>query len=522
MHSHTTTTSNRSRRRIRLAKVAGLTAALAACALPASASAAQLSFHDGELRYDGLSESNTLSLRHVAGAMIVSDPSGVSNRGLPSAPPGERPCAQVDRQTMRCPVPRRVFADMDEGDDTVGPINTHLPVIIHGGPGDDTYEAGSPSSFLTNVEFVGGADVDTASYAGSGGSGGGRGVRIVNDGQPNDGRLGLDTDNIGRDVERLTGSPFADEITVDVDGGSCCARTVTGGQGDDVLRAGSSGSGGTVIFAMGSAPDGADKIIGGRTQSSVRYSSRTRPVNVTLNFGGADDGEAGERDEIIGGNEQVIGGRAGDTLRAPAGSTASHNILGSGGDDQIDGSDGADTLSGDGGGDTIRAFGGEDRIFAKDGEVDTVECGSDFDRVVDRDANDDLDDCESLTVGVLRLAPKALRAKAGDTARLKLSWRHPDSWRQLRRVTLRLFSGDARVGAVAISPRTRRIADRGAVTVLRRSTRLAGKGKTVSARLRLRLDRQLAGRRLRLEVEAVDVRGARQLGRRAGSIRVSR
>jgi hypothetical protein len=60
------------------------------------------------------------------------------------------------------------------------------------------------------------------------------------------------------------------------------------------------------------------------------------------------------------------------------------------------------------------------------------------------------------------------------------------------------------------------------VTVLRRPTRLARKEQTVSARLALRLHRRLAGQRLRLEVEAEDVGGARQLERQAGSIRVAR
>jgi hypothetical protein len=59
------------------------------------------------------------------------------------------------------------------------------------------------------------------------------------------------------------------------------------------------------------------------------------------------------------------------------------------------------------------------------------------------------------------------------------------------------------------------------VTVLRRPTRLAHKEKTLSARLALRLVRKLAGQRLHLEVEAEDVGGARQLERRAGSIRVA-
>jgi hypothetical protein len=139
---------------------------------------------------------------------------------------------------MRWPGVERVEARMAGGDDTVGPFNTHLPVVVRGESGNDTYVAGNPS-FLTNVNFVGGVDVDTASYAGSGQGPGGRGVRIANDGFANDGRIGLDTDNIGRDVENLTGSPFADEITGTGDAAlRCCVQALTGGQGDDVLRAG--------------------------------------------------------------------------------------------------------------------------------------------------------------------------------------------------------------------------------------------------------------------------------------------
>ena len=66
--------------------------------------------------------------------------------------------------------------------------------------------------------------------------------------------------------------------------------------------------------------DGADQIIGGAAPSTVDYSDRTRPVTATLNFGGADDGEAGEGDQIAGGHEVILGGQAGDVLRAPAAS----------------------------------------------------------------------------------------------------------------------------------------------------------------------------------------------------------
>jgi hypothetical protein len=514
-----------SHRRLGRALVA---AVVAAGALPAGATAATLEreFDDETLRYRGTKdERNLVSVREVAGALIVTDAAGLFH--VAAGDPRLR-CVSVDRQTMRCPTPRRFELRLGNGDDAAGPVNTGLPVEINGEAGNDTYQAGNPS-FLTNVEFRGGRGVeDTVTYAGSQGATGGQGVRITNDGQPNDGRPGLDTDNVGRDVETLIGSALRDEITANGAlefsvTGEFAHTSVRAGKGDDVLRVGAIGT--NVIFKNGPVADGADKIVGGPVPSQVDYGDRSRPVNATLNSDGADDGEAGERDEILGGHEVLAGGEAGDVLRAPAGSRAAHSISGRGGNDQIDGADGADTLLGGAGGDTIRAFGGDDRILLKDGEADTVSCGDGSD-TVDVDPIDNFGGlaplCENGTIGVLRLAPKALRARAGETAQVRLSWRHPRSWKQLRRVTLRLYRGDARVGEVAISPRSRHILDRGGVTVLRRSTRLVHKGTTVSARLALRLDRSLAGRRLRVEVEAVDARGARQLERHAGSIRVAR
>ena len=519
MQNTTTTPSTRPRRLRRML----LAAAVAACVLPASASAATVVVEpDGTLRYSGDSLGATVSIRELADGFEVTD-----SVRLDPVPNGFATCTRLGTKTALCgnrgTVIRRVAATLNGGDDTAGPINTHLPVEISGGSGEDTYSAGSPT-FLTNVKFLGGSGSrDTVSYAGSGGSAGG-GVRISNDGVANDGRIGLDTDDVRRDVEVLIGSALRDEITANgpldfAVTGEFAHTRVRGGRGDDVLRVGADGGLG-VIIENGPVADGAEKIIGGSAPSLVDYGERTRPVNATLNFGGADDGEAGERDEILGGNEVLRGGQAGDTLRAPFGSRGTHAINGNGGGDLIEAAEGADTVTGGPGGDTLVAFGGDDRLNARDGEVDTVECGSGFD-TVDRDVKDDLGDCDNL-IGVLRLAPKALRAKAGETAHLNLTWLHPHSWRQLRRVTLRVYRGESRVGAIAISPRTRRVRDRGELNVLRRSTRISHRGKTVSARLALRLDRSLTGRRLRLEVEAVDARGARQLEPRAGSIQVSR
>ena len=272
---------------------------------------------------------------------------------------------------------------------------------------------------------------------------------------------------------------------------------------------------------MSAAADGADEIRGGAGTDTVRYALRTRPINATLNFGGADDGEAGEGDELIGSNEIILGGTAGDTIRAPDGSLATHQLFGGGGIDTLEGADGPDIIEGGTGGDTLLAEGGADTLFAADGEGDVVGCGLGID-TAQLDNLDGHSSCENRPVGVLRLAPKTLRAQAGEPARLRLSWRHPQGWRKLRSIELRLLSqAGAELGEVTIRPRAERISDRGAVKVMRKRTRLTRKGKTVTARLAVRLHKSLAGQSLKAEVEATDTRGRRQLQRDAGSVRVA-
>jgi RTX calcium-binding nonapeptide repeat (4 copies) len=493
-------------RRALLAAV--LPVALVAAALPAAAQAATVELaSDGTLNYRAAAgEINSLNVRAEGAAVEIKDFAGLTSRTTL--------CAQITSGTVRCAIGVEL-GDVRLGDrNDLASIRVSGRAVVDGGSGDDSYFGGA-SPLGSRVEFRGGDGFDVASYSGAVG----QGVRLVNDGVANDGRPALDQDNVHGDVERLTGSRFADDITGMGGSQICCAQVVSGGQGVDTLRDGPGPV--NTVFDMGPVADGADNLIGGSGRSLVDYSERTQPVNVTLNFGGADDGEPGERDEITGSNEGVFGGQAGDALRAPAGSAAAHTIRGRAGNDTIEGADGADDLFGDGGEDTIIANGGADLIRANDGFGDTVGCGQGSD-TAELDSRDGFDaSCENRQVGILRLAPKALRAKAGDVARLRLSWRHPHSWRQLRRVELRLVHADVPVATVTIRPRGQRLTAEGAVKLVRRVSRIARNGKSVGARFALRLNRSLAGRRLRVEVEAVDVRGARQLKSNAGSIRIA-
>ena len=120
---------------------------------------------------------------------------------------------------------------------------------------------------------------------------------------------------------------------------------------------------------------------------------------------------------------------------------------------------------------------------------------------------------------MLRLTPESQRIAAGEAARLKLSWRHPKGWKQLRSVQLRLTQEGAPVGSLTIRPGRERVADDGAVRVKR--ARVVAKGKTVSANLAVRLGKRHAGQTLQAAVEATDIRGRRQVELGAATIRVA-
>ncbi len=359
--------------------------------------------------------------------------------------------------------------------------------------------------------FSGGSGRDRVQYVGAD-----RGVSITKDRGDNDGRVGIDRDNIGPDVEELMGSQFGDSLNGSP--GTFNERFFGLG-GDDVMTGGP----GFDVFAMGAQADGADRIFGGADADTVEYDQRTRSVTVNLSDGGADDGEAGERDELRE-LESARTGSGNDTLKVNAASTSGVFLHSGGGGDTITGTNAADTIVALGGGrDTIDARDGADVITTRDDQDDRVACGAGIDTITADSTNLDVQaGCERVQdVGVLAVNPKATTAKAGDVARLGLSWRHPQNWSRLRRVTLRLSDDGVAVGQITVTPRTGRMSDDGAVALVRGASRVERAGKTVRAKLGVELDASLAGRRLTIDVEASDVRGRRQIERDAGALRVA-
>jgi hypothetical protein len=280
--------ATRGRRRGRSALVAGAALALLALA-PASADAAQVTLSGGTLTYQAApGETNAPSLGSVLSRFYVKDPSAT----LSLAGTG---CSETDAQTVSCPDAgvTRLVVDTGDGNDTIDlSLNwSTLPAELNGGAGNDTIKGGP-----------------------------------------------------GTDV-------------------------ISGGSGDDTLR----GNG------------GADAIGGGDGTDTVTYAGRRAGVIVSLD-GVADDGSAGEGDNVGTDVENVTGTDLGDTL---TGDGAANTLAGGPGPDHLDGAGGSDRLSG---GD------GDDVIATRDGQIDHVVCGLGIDGVT-ADRVDLADaDCESVGV----------------------------------------------------------------------------------------------------------------------------
>ncbi|WP_372791039.1 calcium-binding protein, partial [Paraconexibacter sp.] len=103
-------------------------------------------------------------------------------------------------------------------------------------------------------------------------------------------------------------------------------------------------------FFAGPTPDGNDVLSGrGGASDHAIYSLRTSSLSIDLDDN-ADDGQAGEADNVGDDVEWVTGGQAADVL---VGSPADNILRGSTGNDTLDGGAGADSLGGGAGTDTV-------------------------------------------------------------------------------------------------------------------------------------------------------------------------
>lgn len=149
-----------------------------------------------------------------------------------------------------------------------------------------------------------------------------------------------------------------------------------GGPGADILR-GSSASLSNRIEGEG----GPDDLVGGSdNHDQVDYGARLAPITVSLD-GQANDGEAGEGDNVRNSVEDVGTARANDlvtgnalpnTIRAAAGDdtvragAGNDVVVGDTGNDSVDGETGNDTVDGGPGKDLVLGGDGDDSLIAGD------------------------------------------------------------------------------------------------------------------------------------------------------------
>lgn len=228
--------------------------------------------------------------------------------------------------------------------------------VLNGDAGDDTFSEEAATN--GGDTFNGGAGTDTVDYSLRTAA-----LTVTMDGVTADDGLAGELDNVKADVENLLGGTAADNIT-----GNALANVLTGGLGADVL----SGGAGADTFAEGTVTNGGDVFNGGADIDTVDYSLRTAALTVTMDGVAADDGLAGETDNVKADVENLYAGSAIDSI---TGNDAANIITGGAGVDTLTGGLGADELFGDAGNDVMNGDAGDDILDGGTGD-NTLNCGT--------------------------------------------------------------------------------------------------------------------------------------------------
>jgi Ca2+-binding RTX toxin-like protein len=223
------------------------------------------------------------------------------------------------------------------------------PDNLSGGTGNETLKgAGGNDTINGDVgtdQLFGGAGTDTVSYAGRGAA-----VTITLDGVANDG-VGGENDNVFGDIENALGGSGGDTIT-----GNTGVNRLDGGPGADTLNGGNGND-----TLVGPGDDGAGDTYNGQGGTdTASFAGIVAPVIVTA-AGGANDGVAGDNDDVTTTVENVNGGNGNDNI---TGNASANRLNGNAGDDQLTGDVGTDvsndTLNGGLGNDGLHGMGGND------------------------------------------------------------------------------------------------------------------------------------------------------------------
>jgi Ca2+-binding RTX toxin-like protein len=273
-----------------------------------------------------------------------------------------------------------VDVSLGDGEDS---LTSAVGGTIDGGPGDDQIHtggvfstlSGGPGADLLDATGSDGAAVTYADHT--------DGVTVRLNGIADDGAAG-EGDNVLGPVTGITGGGGNDRLEAgptasglfggagnDVLVGSPQGDTITAGEGDDTLT----GGGGNDYLSGGA---GTDDIGGGDGIDEASYAGATVPLMLSIGDG-ANDGAAGENDDIRDDVEALAGGSENDVLTGTAGP---NRLIAYGGQDVLRGGAGTDELIGWDDGDELDAGPGPDRVqsgahdrpLLKDGEADTLDC----------------------------------------------------------------------------------------------------------------------------------------------------
>ena len=396
-------------------------AATLALLLPAPALAANVSLSGSTLRYVAApGEDNEVSVA-VSGDRYV-----VQDAGLASIRDGDGDggCS-VTANRASCPRAgvTRVQVTTADLDDEVAAGGSPSADLVDGGAGADTLTAGAGDDTLLGGEgddtlngnagddtlrggagadrFNGGAGFDLATYSESVAD-----EDVISDGEADDGSAddGPDgaRDNVMPDVERLQGGAGSDFLRVglgvargEVLGGPN-VDLVVGGIGDDDVRgeAGNDflfGDTGVDRFYGGEGDDqlqewpfanGPDYLSGGPGTDTMLYDQRSNRVRVSIGSR-ADDGEAGEGDDVRGDIEIARAAFGGADFRGTADAEqfvvrgGRNTFFAGGGADVLIAAGGADVMHGGAGPDELYGEGGDDELAGGPGDDEELGGGGD-------------------------------------------------------------------------------------------------------------------------------------------------
>jgi Ca2+-binding RTX toxin-like protein len=363
----------------------GLAIAVLALA-PSAATAAVIEFDDRSSPEDeeqtfaiivraAPGETNAITVRRVPGGIVVED-AGAPLTGECSPQAGGRFCAGF-------------FAGVDV---LLGDGNDALVDDVHGAvqgdAGDDDIRVSD--GYFQLVGGLGADRLDASAAAGASVSyfDHAEGVTVRLNGIADDGATG-EGDNVLGPITGMAGGSGNDLLEAGL-----VSSTLFGGAGNDTLVGGPqhdylSGQDGDDDLHGGEGIDrllgsgGADIFSGGGSLDQVSYDT-IAPLQLSIGDG-ANDGAAGEGDDIRDDVEWVIGGNGDDLI---VGNANANRLEGSGGQDMLRGGAGPDHLIGWGDGDELDPGAGADMVESRlrrrgldrallaDGEADRLDCRS--------------------------------------------------------------------------------------------------------------------------------------------------